>query len=103
MNGIKIVMIAVIAAKPSNMQEASRTLGCFFRLFIKILTFSRYRCKKLVTFSWDRSFIIQCRMEQISNFRFFEEMNGISRKDERDCWHEEFISQKKTCQEPVRR
>lgn len=40
MNGIKIVMIAVMAAKPSNKQEASHTLGCFFRLFIKILTFS---------------------------------------------------------------
>jgi hypothetical protein len=40
-NGIKIVMIAVMTAKQSNNQEASRMLGCFFVMFIKILTFSR--------------------------------------------------------------
>ncbi|OAX47392.1 hypothetical protein gpAD87_04465 [Paenibacillus sp. AD87] len=62
-NGIKIVMIAAIEANSLNIQEASRTLGCFFRLFIKILTFSLERCKKLVTFSCDPSFIMQCSME----------------------------------------
>jgi hypothetical protein len=30
-----------------------------------------------------------------------KEMRGITREDERDCWHEKVIFKEKNCQEPI--